>query len=58
MEESDLAGLSSTVNSSRSTHLTVPHITVPSLTHRSGGSVGMPTGGFINLSLTPAKREG
>lgn len=57
MEESDLAGLSSTVNSSRSTHLTVPHITVPSLTH-SGGSVGMPTGGIINLRLTPAKREG
>lgn len=57
MEQSDLAGLSSTVNSSHSTHLMVPHIAVLPLTHRSGGSVGMPTGGIINLCLTPVKRE-
>lgn len=57
-EESDLAGLSSTVNSSHSAHLTVPHIAVPSLTRYRGGSVAMPTGGTVNLRLTPAKREG
>lgn len=54
MEESDVVGLNSAFP--QSTHL-IGHTPVPPSHLLQWRSVGMPTGGIVNFSLTPAKRE-